>query len=251
MWRDAQQEFASALLDPTRPVPAGVASSEHRFAVYRNNVTVGLRDALADTFPVVREIVGEEFFDGMAQVFVRRSPPRTPVLIDYGCGFPDFIETFDPAAGLPYLADVARLEWAWTRAYHAADAPPVGIGTLAAFPPEQAADARLVLPPSLRTLVSAWPVVSIWQAHQSEGTGTAIAERGEAALIFRPGLDVEVRGVDESTCAFLTALSDGLTLGEIAGQFQDGYDFDLARHIGAVFELGAVVDIQISEGGHR
>ena len=125
-----EASFARALLDPAQPVPGGVISDNgampaRRFAVHRNNVVAGLVKALQTRFPVVQKIVGEEFFAAMARVFVMRKPPRTPILAMYGDEFAAFIAAFEPAGELAYLADVARLEAARTRAYHAADAMPI------------------------------------------------------------------------------------------------------------------------------
>src|SRR5258707_7834403 len=123
--------FADALLNADQPIPCGITAHNaaipaRRFAVYRNNVVVGLGKALKSRFPVVEKIVGEEFFAAMARVFVKEQPPRSPLLATYGDVFPAFIAAFEPARELPYLSDVARLGAARTRAYHAADAMPVG-----------------------------------------------------------------------------------------------------------------------------
>ncbi|MGS0757134.1 HvfC/BufC family peptide modification chaperone, partial [Roseateles sp. GG27B] len=116
--------------DPQRPTPSGVrvwngSDPSARLAVYRNNVVSSLVDALAETFPVVEQLVGSEFFRAMAVLFVRQAPPRSRVLAHYGQAFPSFIADFEPAQGLPYLADMARLEVARVAAYHAADADSV------------------------------------------------------------------------------------------------------------------------------
>ncbi len=126
-----ERHFADALLNADHPIPCGITAHNatvptRRFAVYRNNVVVGLAKVLKSRFPVVWKIVGEEFFTAMALVFVKEQPPRSPLLATYGDEFPAFIAAFGPARELPYLADVARLEAARTRAYHAADATPVG-----------------------------------------------------------------------------------------------------------------------------
>src|SRR5690606_15015602 len=107
--------------DPEQAVPGAVMAHSagipaRRFAVYRNNVVVGLVNALAARFPALQRIVGEEFFRAMAQLYVRAHPPRSRLLMEYGDGFADFIAAFEPAAELPYLADIARLEAARTRA---------------------------------------------------------------------------------------------------------------------------------------
>ncbi len=116
-----QSAYAAAILDPARPVPQGLIGpdgepSAKRFAVYRNNVVVGLAAVLKAAFPAVCRIVGDEFFAAMARIYVSREPPGSPIMLDYGAGFADFVGGFEPAAGLPYLRDVARLERAWVEA---------------------------------------------------------------------------------------------------------------------------------------
>ena len=127
----SQTAFATALLDVQLPCPDGLCSANgadpaSRFAVYRNNVQSSLINALADSYPVVMQLVGVEFFRAMAAIFVQTQPPHSPLMSCYGEGFVDFIAGFEPAASVPYLADVARLEGLRTRAYHAADASPIG-----------------------------------------------------------------------------------------------------------------------------
>ena len=132
-----QQTSATALFDPAQPCPAGLiawngSDPARRFGVYRNNVIVSLVDALADTFAVTQELVGVQFFRAMAREFAGTNPPTSPLLAFYGDTFPDFIEHFPPATGLPYLADVARIEHLRVHAYHAADLEPVHAETIAA-----------------------------------------------------------------------------------------------------------------------
>ena len=127
-----QAEFTTSLLRAEFPAPRGIvvrpgADPAHRFSVYRNNVVSGLVRALESRFPVVERLVGEEFFRAMAQVFVAEDPPRSPVLFRYGTTFPDFVARFEPASAVPFLADVARLELARGRAYHAADVRPLAL----------------------------------------------------------------------------------------------------------------------------
>ena len=126
--------FSAALLDPAHPVPEGLITPDgspatRRYAIYRNNVTVGLTEALEAGFPVIRKIVGERFFQAMAVVFVRNHPPTSPILAGYGAEMPGFLRGFEPVQHLKYLPDVARLELALRRAYHAGDAAPVLIVT--------------------------------------------------------------------------------------------------------------------------
>src|SRR5712692_6385907 len=149
-----ETSFANALLNADQPIPRGITAHNatvpaRRFAVYRNNVVVGLVKALKSRFPVVEKIVGEEFFAAMARVFVVERPPRSPVLAMYGDEFATFIAAFEPARELAYLADVARLEAARTRAYHAADATPVDAGQFAALDANTIAGIRIEMHPSV------------------------------------------------------------------------------------------------------
>lgn len=209
-----QTEFATSLLKADRPVPRGVvvrtgADPEGRFGVYRNNVVVGLIRSMEGRFPVVRRLVGEEFFRAMARVFVTEAPPRTPILFRYGSTFPDFIASFLPAADVPFLADVARLEFARGRAYHAADMRPLPPEEFARLDAEQLAVTGVRLHPSAELLTSPFPIFSIWRAHQGEGAPHVSTWQAEAALVVRPALDVEVHLLPAGGYQFLTALSQG------------------------------------------
>src|SRR5258708_3075283 len=149
-----------------RQIPCGIiahnaAVPARRFGVYRNNVVSGLVKALKSRFPVVEKIVGEEFFAAMARVFVMAQPPRSPLLATYGDDFPAFVAAFEPAREIPYLADAARLEAARTRAYHAADATPLGPGHFATLDSQALRDIRIEIHPSTEIVRSPFPIVTI------------------------------------------------------------------------------------------
>lgn len=245
---ERQRAFAAALLDPERPIPAGVVGpdgepSDRRFAVYRNNVVARLAGVLADTYPVVRRLVGEAFFEAMATRYVRIEPPRSPILIDYGSGFPGFIATFEPAAALPYLADVARIELAWTQAYHAPEAPALAGAAFATVPADDLAFLGLDLHPSLRVVRSAMPVLTIWQMNvgDAEPEELTLDGGGEEALIVRPDAVVEARLLPPGAADFIAALGTGHAIGnaaEIAATCDQR--FDLAGSIAGLIEAGAV-----------
>ena len=151
--------FASALIDPERATPTIVCGpggkvAVKRYNVYRNNVTVSLIDALAAIYPAVQRITGVEFFRAMARFHVRATPPESPLLFEYGRQFPDFIEAYEYAAQMPWLADIARLERAWLDAYHAADAVQLSADTLAAIQPERLADVVFTPHPATRIVRS-------------------------------------------------------------------------------------------------
>ena len=243
-----QAELARALLAADRAVPAGLRPSG-RFGVHRNNVVVGLVEALEAAYPAVRSLVGEAFFKAAAGVFVREEPPRSPVLIHYGAGFPAFIEGFPPAAGLPYLGDVARLERAWLLTYHAAEATPLPIAALDRLPEDELDPCRLALHPSLGLVASAFPIVALWTANTGRGPHDAVdLGRAETALVLRPSERVEVLALAPGMAAMVGALSSGEPLGAAAeAAALAEAEHDLGSALGRLFALGAVVGLRQSE----
>ncbi len=245
MWRETQHQFAAALRDPGAAVPTDI-SAPYGFGVYRNNVAVGLIDALADTFPVVHALVGKDFFSAMARIYSRLFLPSSPVLLNYGADFPDFIATQEETRATPYLADVARLEWAWNRAYHAADMAPITIDELAAVPRQAVENTGFQFHPSTALLTSPWPIVSIWQAHQESDPERLLGklpEHGQAAMIVRPQLNVLVRALDPLAYDFVRALSEGERLGQASALVLDKGSLGLSGHLGALFETGAIIGL--------
>jgi hypothetical protein len=236
--------FARALADPTLPAPAPTRrrdgrSVERRFAVYRNNVAVALIGALEARYPVVRRLVGDDFFRGMAGAYVAAEKPRSPALMLYGDGFPAFVAGFPPAGAIPFLADVARLENAWVEAYHAADADALGLDALAAIAPDDLEALRFRPHPAARLLRFSHPAASIWAASQGEGEPHAPdVWSAEEALVARPDADVSVRVLPPAGFAFAAALFSGASLGEAAARAAaDG--FDPGAHLIGLVEAGA------------
>lgn len=242
--------FTSALLDPERPSPAIVSgpngkSTVRRYNVYRNNVTVSLINALAATFPATQRITGADFFRAMARFHVRATPPTSPLLFEYGRDFPDFIERYEYARSMPWLADVARIERAWLDSYHAADAEPLGPQVLVSIPPGQLADIVLVPHPATRVLCSRFPAVSIFAANRNSNPANPMeVSEPEDALITRPRLEVMVRHLPPGGATFLSRLVDGEKLGvAAAAAFADHPQFDLSASIAGMIEAGAFTTV--------
>ncbi|MBP8162224.1 MAG: putative DNA-binding domain-containing protein [Propionivibrio sp.] len=244
-----QRCFAEALLEPEQACPPGLitwnaSDPARRFAVYRNNVIVSLVDALADTFAVTQDLVGEAFFRAMARVFAYTNPPTSRLLVFYGETFPEFIERFPPAASLPYLADVARLEFLRVRAYHAADVAPVRSEDIVAVlaDEDKLPDLGLALHPSLAVLDSAAAVVALWAAHQGIGAlATLVPDVPETALIVRDGLDVEVMSIPRASGVFIAAVKRGATLGDAMAAAQSvDRDFDATLPLALLIQKSAI-----------
>lgn len=247
-----QPLFAAALLDPDAPCPAGLiawngSDPARRFAVYRNNVVVSLIDALANAFPVTQELVGEDFFRAMAGVFVRHAPPTSVLLAEYGDGLPAFIEQFEPARSVPYLADVARLERLRVRAFHAADADPLAPDRVvqALADPERLPTLQVGCHPSLGVLSSRYAVVSLWAAHQGIGDLASIDPAvPESALVVRVGREVQVGALPPGGDALIAGFANGLALGEAAAQAASSHhDFDLTMALALLLRYGALTSL--------
>jgi len=248
----AQGEFCAALLDPALPCPPGLVAWNGsdvmpRLAVYRNNVISSLVDALGQTFPVVLELVGVAFFRAMASEFVRAAPPRSHILAFYGAAFPHFMSEFGPARPVPYLADVARLDLARVRVYHAADAQPVApqaVG-LAMASQDRVGELRLDIHPAVQVVQSPFAIVSLWAAHQDAGDPGAVDPvHPESALVLRDGLDVLVLRLSAGAAEFITALQQQHGLAEAVAVATDAEPaFDLQSALVLLLGHGAVTSI--------
>jgi hypothetical protein len=243
--------FGNALVDSSVPIPVGIVGpdglpSPKRFAVYRNNVAAGLIDALAAAYPAVERLVGRDFFRAMAREFSVRRLPASPILLHYGAGFADFIAAFAPARELPYLADVARVERAWTEAYHAAEAVPTTADELAKeISPDRFGDTVLFLHPSVRLLRSPYPALSIWNMNVAACVPQPIdIASGEDVLIARPYAEVEARALPAGGAfEFLSALDGGKKASAAtSAALRVNPRFDLMASIAGLIMLGLVTD---------
>jgi hypothetical protein len=252
---ERQRDFAAALLDSGLPTPPGLVgpdggSSPKRFAVYRNNVVAGLTETLKDAFPAVRRIVGADFFQAMARAYVVTEPPQTPILLDYGAGFPDFIRQFEPAATLPYLADVAHIERAWTEAYHSPEAAALDPAAFMALEPYQLPEIRLLLHPSVRVVRSQFPALTIWQMNVGDGVPAPVdlAAGGEDVLVVRPMADVEVRSIPKGSVEFVQALTGGMSvLVAMEAAMTADCRFDLSANLSGLMQAGAFVGYSLGQ----
>jgi hypothetical protein len=238
---ELQYSFAAAVrgLPAQLPVRAATAArAESGLAVYRNNVMSSMIKVVAARFPAARRLLGEDCFLESVRRFIAAEPPRSPLLLEYGDGFPDFLRRIGRDS---YIADIADLEVARGMAYHAADAASLPPHAFAAIPAERLAGLRLTFHPSMSLLQSRFPIVSLWQASQEAGDVALREGRPEAALIARPMLEVEVWNLPPGGFMFLTALRRGATLVEAAEAATDAApDFDLAASLSVLIKASVV-----------
>ena len=236
--RDLQHRFAAALAGDAR-------EGDARLAVYRNAVRANYCNALGATYRVVRELTGAPFFNAAVDAYARAHPSAGGDLNVYGGTFGDFLGAYPYARDLPYLPDVARLEWALDEAHRAADgdgSPERTLAELAGVPGHAVAALRFVLDPSCRLLCSAYPILRIWQVHQ-EG------HAGDAHVPFDAGTDFVLVMRDASGVA-----AQRLAAGEFAWLAALGAGDDLAAALAAAlaaeakFDLGTALRARIADG---
>lgn len=197
---ELQASFAAALYDGGGPV------------VHAATLRRGLVEALGAIHPVTRRLVGDDFFAGVAWDWARHHPPVQPILAAYGQGFAAWLGRHPAVAGLPYLGNVAALEWARNEALHAAEAEP--LTDLAGLDVARADALVPRLHPALRWLRTDTPALEIWRAHQDAGDPTPVdlGASGADLLVSRPHAQVGIAVLPPGGLEFLNAVADGTPL---------------------------------------
>src|SRR5689334_4466449 len=247
--RSLQQAFARALADGDAAVPLGVVATPARFNIHRNNIAASLTAVLAARYPVIRRLVGPSFFAATARAFIAVDPPRSPVLIEYGASFAGFLSRFEPASGHAYLADIARLEWARHRAYHAVDAAPADLGLIGRLDSGDLPGLRFTLHPSAAVIASAFPVLSIWRTNyfDVEVKEVALEQGGQTVLVLRPRLEVLTTALPRGSDALIAALGERRSLGEAAdAAMAKEPAFDLTAALAALFRAEAFAAVSLT-----
>ena len=237
-----ERSFADAILFDDAPIPATIQlasgpATTSRFGVYRNNVLFGLVNALAARYPVTRRLLWTDTFEGAARLFAIMHPPRSPLLMHYGNDFPQFLRRIGTEPSAECVADIAELESALVRAYHAADATPVAADAFACLSRDTLADKRLALHPSASLVRSRFPIVSLWEAAREDRD--ADRWQPEAALIVRPHLDVQVWRLPNGGYEFFSAIEHERTIGKATA---------VAMANASSCDLGAVFQVMMSAG---
>lgn len=231
--------FASEVVE--RGIPG-----ERRLAVYHNNVFGGLTQTLRLTYPAIHVLVGEGFFRQMAGDYIHAYPSTSGDLTYFGRDFPAFLAGYVPVAELPYLSDMARLEWLCHTSYHAADHAPLALERLAHLPPERYDGLRFKLHPACRLLSSNYPLHHIWRICQTENDGVEtvdLAAGGVDLLVQRSGLRVVPRPLGRSEFALLEAFFLGRRFPEACAAAQEAEPgFNLSDSLQRFVAQAIVVD---------
>jgi hypothetical protein len=239
--------FTHGLLDPEAIVPPEVKGlSSRRYGVYRNNVTVGLVRAMEANFPIVRRLLGEEYFAGFARQFVQKHPPQSPLMFEYGAAFSDFLAADDDLRSYPYLGDMARLEQQLRLSHHEADAQCLAAYDLAQLPEDQLMEATFKPHPAMSIVSSPHAIHSIYRANLSDHADTVSdTSEAQAVLVTRPGYEVILHRLQRPDLAFVESLAIGCSLGA-AADIACGLDpdFDITAAISLLLTSGALLSPQ-------
>ena len=245
-----QQSFAADIWDEKLSHLDGVIldgrlPAERLFQVYRNNFWISAEDALAGIYPVVKQLVGKRFFTYLVDHFLRSYPPRYGNMHQLGSDLPVFLCDFTPAENLPYLSDIARLEWTYHQVFHADDAKPFNTEVLADVPYEKIPQLRFELSPTSRLAHSPFPIFEIWRVNQSgyEGDQSVDLDIGtESVLVTRPVMVVKLHKIGPLDARFLHSLTTGGNL-ETATKatFKHSNDFDLGDALTRYLAIGALI----------
>lgn len=206
---------------------SGMTPAEH-LLIYRRAILGTLVRALDNIYPVCRRLTGQQFFEAMARVYARETPSRSADLAHYGGDFCTFIATFDPAAELPYLPDVAGLEWHWHRAFHAADEAGLDFAALGEIAETDRSRIVFRLPASASLIASDYPVHRIWQVNQDDWDGDQHVDLDQGSvrlIVWRRDHDMRIDEVDERAWWLLSAIGEGMSFGEISAS-ADADDLD-------------------------
>ena len=251
----ADAEVASAVTaEAASRVRAGKLPAAHRLEIYRHNVTSNLRGALKDIYPVILSVVGDAFFSHAANQFICTHPSHSGDLHQFGGAFGDFLAVYPHAVDLPYLCDVARLEWAWHETFHAGDAMPFDLARLVALPEEAHAGLCFTLHPTVRLVQSSFPILQIWEVNQATFVGAIEVDwnaPAAALLIHRDitdGVGVLIKRISPARYTFLRTLQQRKTLeAATASALEEDVDFDLQGFLVESVQSGVVVDFETAK----
>lgn len=246
--RDTQERFTQALFSGDDAgieamVLGGTLPTAQRLDIYRNNVLVNYRNALRDTYPAIVRLVGDEFFNAAAWRYARTHHSGSGDLHDYGDTFAEFLGNFEPASTLPYLPDMARLEWAMHRVFHAADAPALTAADFAGMDENRLPSLCLALHPATWLLTSRYPLTRIWRISQpgaeADDVQVDLDEGAQCLLLIRRDHEVHIEQISPAEHAMLEAMNEGGTLGAAV---------DAALRHDPAFDLGAALLRHVAGG---
>ena len=217
--RSGEHASAAAIdaivLNPQRGTPG-----EERLSVYAGGYVARMREALAEVYEAVHHVLGEQAFAEVTEGYARRHPSHDYNLSLAGRHLPEFLLSWPLTQQLPFLPELATLEWLVRQAFHAFDAPPLDAKRLAGLSLVDWDRARLVFQNSVGVFASAWPVLDIWESRTRprNEVNIEVVNRPQRVFVFRRGLQTRCELLDARQFELLEGLLAGRTLGNVCGK---------------------------------
>lgn len=254
--RHLQQLFLQALTNPPTLEDSFLhfirndkpLAANERLNIYRDSMIASLISALIETYPVCTQLVGNDFFNTLAQTYIQQSPSISPNLMHYGETFADFIAQFKPAQTLPYLADIARLEWAWQKAFCGADNTPLDTKTLSQMDEENYSGIIFELPEDCSLISSSYPILHIWQNNQKGYTNADIIHLNEGQdqlIVWRQNLDMQIDKLSPQEWTLLNLINNKMQFADLCETATTKYAIDMTATLPCIVKKG-----WISRWGH-
>ena len=250
-----QSEICDALLGATLPLHASdifavddASQLEPRFSVYQNNVMYSLQQALADLYPTTKRLLGDEFFNGLANEYNRQFPPSNPAMVEFGQDFPEFLKTSEHTRQLTYLHDIGLLELSRHQAYHAEDLEVLSPEAFASLTPDILTEKRVIFHPSLKIIRSNFSIFRLWEMHeesQVDDSEQISIDQAQHVLIVRPEYEVMMYDIQLGVSEFFGVLERGLSLGEgLAHGMECDSTFNPTHAISFMISAGLLVALK-------
>ena len=254
---DFQAQMRGAIIDgetaALRPILTGGREPFKRFAIHQRHYESSLVRNLVQKFPAMVWLAGSPFVNAAARDFVRKCPPHTPCIAEYGENFPAFVAARPEAQGISWLRWVGALEWLLSQASLAVEHAPLAIEALTKIDPADLADCTFALQPGLRYLAAPWPVDDLLKLFLSDNAPKSYALDAEDVFL-------EVRGdrgtfsigrLDPATFIFRRMLAEGVNVGDAAGAALDRDPaFDAGQGLVQLIANGMATAVAGAEKGH-
>lgn len=163
-----QRDFGASLLGDSpdaalKWVHGDDGLARDRLFIYRRNVQTSLLECLQRRFSRVATALGSDQFDSLALGFIREHPPTDEALVNYGAGFPEFLQ--GPQAGRieRWLTSLAKLELCWHQSYHERDDERMTKDALSEINPSHLGVIRFQCHHTLRAFSSDHDLLTCWE----------------------------------------------------------------------------------------
>jgi hypothetical protein len=223
--RDTQRWLAGVILDPaqldagggdpTATIVADAATARIRLGAYTGGYPARLEEALAEGFPALRHVLGADTFHALVHRYVPHVPAGIYNLHDVGANLAAFLARDEIAREVPLCVDLARLELAVHRAFHATLAPPFDPTALAGWSVEDWDGAVVRMQPGVALVDSPWPIHDVWEARTRprETIDIVVEGRPQRVLVYRDGWRVAAEVLGFAEAGVLEQVLAGETLG--------------------------------------